>query len=69
MMEENLFEECQLQLSKQLLGAKTERLIKLGLVEKLFLVCLFITLNGLDKQMVEKARLICLCTLPLLFND
>lgn len=44
-------------------------MIKTGLVAKLFLVCLFITLNAVDKQFIEKARIICLATLPLMFGD
>ena len=56
-------------MSKQLIGSKTDRLVKSGLSVKLFLVSLFITLNAVDKQMIEKARIICLVTLPLMFTD
>jgi hypothetical protein len=69
MLEACSFEEVQLQLSKQLIGAKTDKFVKAGLVAKLFLVCLFITLNAVDKQMIEKARIVCLATLPLMFAD
>jgi hypothetical protein len=41
--------------------------VKAGLVPKLFLVCLFITVNSIDKGFVEKARIVCLSVLPLLF--
>ena len=36
---------------------------------KLFLVCLFITVNVVDKSFVEKARIVCLATLPLMFAE
>ncbi len=69
MLESCSFEEVWLFLSKHLIGTKTEKLVKAGLVAKLFLVCLFITLNAVDKQMIEKARIICLATIPLMFTD
>jgi hypothetical protein len=56
-------------LSKGLIGCRAEKLIKYGLVPKLFLCCLFITLNAVDKQFVERARVLCLGMLPLMFAD
>jgi hypothetical protein len=52
-----------------LINCKTDKLTKFGLVSKLFLVCLFITLNATDKKFIEQARVICLATLPLMFTD
>lgn len=52
-----------------MIGCSVEKLVKAGLVPKLFLVCLFITVNSIDKGFVEKARIVCLSVLPLLFQD
>ena len=48
---------------------KFEKLLKYGLVTKVFLVCLFVSLNEIDKQFVERARVVCLVLLPLMFSD
>ena len=55
MLDTASFEDVQLELAKALIGTKTEKLIKAGLVPKLFLVCLFITVNVVDKSFVEQS--------------
>lgn len=53
--------------SKNIVGCN--KLLKYGLVPKLYLVCLFMTLNAVDKAFIEKSRMVCLALLPLMFQD
>jgi len=69
MLEVSTFDEIYNLISKQLIGTRYDKFMKSGLQTKLFLVCLFITLNAVDKQFIEKARIICLAVLPSMFND
>ena len=69
LLESGDFENAQLLISQSLIGCKVDRFLKHGLVAKLFLVCLFMTVNSQDKTFVEKARSLCLATLPLMFKS
>lgn len=69
MLDSSPFEEIYQNLAKNLIGSKTDKLIKAGLIPKLFLVCLFMTVNSIDKSFIERARIICLATLPLMFTE
>ena len=55
--------------SKASLDVKIKKLTGYNIHAKLFLVALFITLNAIDKNFVEKAKTLALGILPLMFSD
>lgn len=69
LVEEARFQEAQSEIAMKMVGHGTEKFVKAGLLPKLFLVCLYVTVTAIDKQFVEKARTLCLATLPQMFAD
>ncbi len=54
---------------KALIETKLKSFISYGLHSKFFLIGLFMSLNSMDRKVIESSKIICLCVLPLMFED